>query len=490
MYSQGARFGTHVPASCRTGTCVSVIISNIVPVSFSPGGFLGKLANALAPQAPSPTPPPSERERGKSVPAPPLLGAGGAATGATLSPAALRAALLELGLSAGTANMALAQSLAQMGLPLTAAMLAEAGGALARAPGASPSSFALAHSLNLEPTPAILRALSAVTEGIPANRALPDEISAWLGLHLDMTETDPDTQSAHLHLMVNARAHSLENRLLSGTGGSPFHDARALLLRLAQNSGDRQTQRGADTLAAHMEGQQLVNAAAGHTDSRALLYFALPMSLPGENTMLELKLWPQDDAQDWENEADDADVFAGHCPPLHDEAGPRPDRTGGHCRGSVVLPRGIGKARRRSPVHPKPGTAVGVAGGLRLAFVCRVLSRSGGMASALARRAATGVAASARGLAGLMHKKEPTTAIALRYDAKGGDTAPRVVASGHGELAQHILTLAREHDIPLREDAALAGALAQMDVGASIPPELFRAVAEVLAFVYRMNVKA
>ena len=85
---------------------------------------------------------------------------------------------------------------------------------------------------------------------------------------------------------------------------------------------------------------------------------------------------------------------------------------------------------------------------------------------------------------------ESKTAIALRYDAKGGDIAPRVVASGQGEMAQRILALAREHDIPLREDAALAGALANLDVGASIPPELFRVVAEVLAFVYKMNGKA
>ena len=81
------------------------------------------------------------------------------------------------------------------------------------------------------------------------------------------------------------------------------------------------------------------------------------------------------------------------------------------------------------------------------------------------------------------------TVIALRYNTAQGDTAPRVVASGHGETAERILKIAREHDIPLREDAALAGALAQMDVGASIPPELFRAVAEVLAFVYRMSGK-
>jgi flagellar biosynthesis protein len=57
-------------------------------------------------------------------------------------------------------------------------------------------------------------------------------------------------------------------------------------------------------------------------------------------------------------------------------------------------------------------------------------------------------------------------------------------------VADEILRLARENDIPLRHDSALAGALATLDAGRQIPPELFRAVAEVLAFVYRVNGKA
>lgn len=81
---------------------------------------------------------------------------------------------------------------------------------------------------------------------------------------------------------------------------------------------------------------------------------------------------------------------------------------------------------------------------------------------------------------------ESKTAIALRYAPEEGDT-PRVVATGKGNVAETILRLAREHDIPLRQDPALASALASLDIGASIPPELFRAVAEVLAFVYKMN---
>lgn len=81
------------------------------------------------------------------------------------------------------------------------------------------------------------------------------------------------------------------------------------------------------------------------------------------------------------------------------------------------------------------------------------------------------------------------TAIALRYEPKGGDSAPRVLASGKGAAAEQILRLAQQHDIPLRRDPALAEALSGLDLGASIPPELFRAVAEILAFVYQMNGK-
>ena len=84
---------------------------------------------------------------------------------------------------------------------------------------------------------------------------------------------------------------------------------------------------------------------------------------------------------------------------------------------------------------------------------------------------------------------EPTTAVALRYSPEDG-AAPKIVAKGEGFLAAEILKVARENDIPLRHDPALAGALATLDIGQQIPPELFRAVAEILAFVYKINGKA
>jgi flagellar biosynthesis protein len=86
--------------------------------------------------------------------------------------------------------------------------------------------------------------------------------------------------------------------------------------------------------------------------------------------------------------------------------------------------------------------------------------------------------------------EEQKTAIALRYSPTDGESAPKITAKGDGYLAEEILRIARENDVPLRQDAALAGALASLDVGQQIPSELFRAVAEVLAFVYKMNKKA
>ena len=85
---------------------------------------------------------------------------------------------------------------------------------------------------------------------------------------------------------------------------------------------------------------------------------------------------------------------------------------------------------------------------------------------------------------------EQTTAVALRYVPAEGAAAPTVVAKGDGFVADEILRLARAHGVPLRSDPALAGALATLDVGRQIPPELFRAVAALLAFVYALNGEA
>jgi flagellar biosynthesis protein len=78
------------------------------------------------------------------------------------------------------------------------------------------------------------------------------------------------------------------------------------------------------------------------------------------------------------------------------------------------------------------------------------------------------------------------TAVALRYD-KSQDSAPVIVATGRGYTADKIVETARKHGVPLRSDAGLASALAGLDLGAQIPGEMYRAVAEVLVWVYNLE---
>jgi len=77
-------------------------------------------------------------------------------------------------------------------------------------------------------------------------------------------------------------------------------------------------------------------------------------------------------------------------------------------------------------------------------------------------------------------------AVALRY-RQDKDAAPRVLAKGGGEVAERIIAIAREHGVPLHEDRDLIGLLAALDLGEAVPPALYAALAEVLAFVYRAN---
>jgi flagellar biosynthesis protein len=77
-------------------------------------------------------------------------------------------------------------------------------------------------------------------------------------------------------------------------------------------------------------------------------------------------------------------------------------------------------------------------------------------------------------------------AVALTYDA-AAMPAPTVSATGQGQLAERIIALAKENNVPIRHDPDLVALLAQLDVGQIIPPELYAVVAEVLAFVYRLK---
>ena len=83
------------------------------------------------------------------------------------------------------------------------------------------------------------------------------------------------------------------------------------------------------------------------------------------------------------------------------------------------------------------------------------------------------------------HEK-PKTAVALHYDQK---TAPRVTAKGAGELAGKIIELAKEHDVPIREEPELVQLLSRVELGDQIPEALYVAVAEIIAFAYMLKGK-
>lgn len=79
----------------------------------------------------------------------------------------------------------------------------------------------------------------------------------------------------------------------------------------------------------------------------------------------------------------------------------------------------------------------------------------------------------------------PQKAIALSYDKM--EPAPRVAAKGAGEFAERIMELAKEHDIPIHEDAALVDILDALELDDFIPLEAYVAVAEILSYIYKKN---
>lgn len=79
-------------------------------------------------------------------------------------------------------------------------------------------------------------------------------------------------------------------------------------------------------------------------------------------------------------------------------------------------------------------------------------------------------------------------AAAVKYDA-GKDEAPVLTAKGRGTIAEKIISLAKKNGIPIKEDPNLVQILSKLEIDEQIPPQLYKAVAEILAFVYSLNEK-
>ena len=87
-----------------------------------------------------------------------------------------------------------------------------------------------------------------------------------------------------------------------------------------------------------------------------------------------------------------------------------------------------------------------------------------------------------------MEKKPRERAIGLQYDPEK-DNAPKVKVKGAGFLAERIVKMARQYGVPIKQDTELVESLYALDINQEIPPELYKAIAEILAYVYRMGKK-
>lgn len=82
-------------------------------------------------------------------------------------------------------------------------------------------------------------------------------------------------------------------------------------------------------------------------------------------------------------------------------------------------------------------------------------------------------------------KDDAKTAVAVVYQP--GERAPKILAAGKGEIAERIIETAKENDVPFYQDNQLADTLSKLEIGSTIPPELYEVVAEILVFVDDMD---
>jgi flagellar biosynthesis protein len=85
----------------------------------------------------------------------------------------------------------------------------------------------------------------------------------------------------------------------------------------------------------------------------------------------------------------------------------------------------------------------------------------------------------------MTHTPPSKNAIALAYQT--GDTAPKVVAKGRGLVAEQIIARAKEHGVFVHESKELVALLSQVELDDHIPPALYRAIAELLAWIHRIE---
>jgi flagellar biosynthesis protein len=77
-------------------------------------------------------------------------------------------------------------------------------------------------------------------------------------------------------------------------------------------------------------------------------------------------------------------------------------------------------------------------------------------------------------------------AVALKYD-KEKNSAPQLKAKGSGKSAQKIIQIAKENGVPIKKDADLVELLSQVELDEEVPPQMYKAVAEIFSFLYKIT---
>lgn len=85
-------------------------------------------------------------------------------------------------------------------------------------------------------------------------------------------------------------------------------------------------------------------------------------------------------------------------------------------------------------------------------------------------------------------KNKILKAAALKYDQEKNQ-APTLVAKGKGDIAKNIIKLAQENNIPIKKDADLVELLSKLEIDQEIPPDMYKAIAEIFAFIYGLTKK-
>jgi len=85
-------------------------------------------------------------------------------------------------------------------------------------------------------------------------------------------------------------------------------------------------------------------------------------------------------------------------------------------------------------------------------------------------------------------KENKSKAVALEYDSSR-NSAPKVTAKGEGFTAENIIKIAKLHDIPIKKDEDLVSMLAELEVDKEVPQEMYKAIAEVFSYIYKLTNK-